>query len=147
MKLLTLFWLVVYCSASHAVDASAGSAAGSTTSLAAGNLIQVTLSLLLVIAILIALSVAFKKFGLNRIQAAFPVKVVGAISVGNHQRIMVIEAGDEWIVLGVTPQHISTITSMPRQKSDDTSNSNGNNKAHFSTWMQSALEKYHVKKT
>ena len=110
-----------------------------------GGLIQITLSLLLVVGLLVGLSVLFKKFGLNRINSTLPVKVIGAVSIGNNQRLVVIEVGDEWILLGVTPQQITTITSMPRQETASSSG-NGENRVNFSAWMQSALEKYHAKK-
>ncbi len=119
--------------------------AEATESSSAGGLIQITFSLLVVVALLIGLSILFKKFGLNRISNSLPIKVVGAVSIGNNQRLVVIEVGEEWILLGVTPQQITTITNMPRQESGGGSN-NGENRVNFSTWMQSALEKYHAKK-
>jgi flagellar protein FliO/FliZ len=121
-------------------------AAESTESAATGGLAQITISLLVVVGLLVGLSVLFKKFGLNRIANGLPFKVIGAVSIGNNQRLMVIEVGDEWIVLGVTPQQITTITKMPRQENVPGSNSGGDGKVNFSTWMQSALEKYHAKK-
>jgi len=123
------------CVTAHAAEA--------TDTAASGSLIQITLSLLLVVGLLIGLSVVFKKFGMNRINSPLPFKVIGAVTIGNNQRLMVIEVGDEWIVLGVTPQQISTITSMPRQETVTGSNA----KVNFSAWMQSALEKYHAKKS
>lgn len=106
---------------------------------------QITLSLLLVVAILIGFSVLFKKFGLNRINSgAFPVKVIGAMAIGNNQRLMMIEVGDQWLLLGVTSQQITTLTTMPRQATAPAAD--GIDKTNFSAWMQSALEKYHAKK-
>jgi flagellar protein FliO/FliZ len=111
-----------------------------------GGLAQITISLLVVVGLLIGLSVLFKKFGLNRIANGLPFKVIGAVAIGTNQRLMVIEVGEEWIVLGVTPQQITTITTMPRQENMISSGSGPDGKANFSTWMQSALEKYHAKK-
>ncbi len=119
--------------------------AQATETSSAGGLAQITISLLVVVALLIGLSVLFKKFGLNRISSPLPLKVIGAVSIGNNQRLVVIEVGEEWILLGVTPQQITTITSMPRQETGGGSQS-GENRVNFSTWMQSALEKYHAKK-
>jgi flagellar protein FliO/FliZ len=112
---------------------------------APGSLVRIVVSLVVIVGLMIALAVVFKKFGLNRLQSAFPVKVIGAISVGNNQRIMIIEAGEEWIVLGVTPHNISTITTMPRQENTTTIVSADN--PNFPVWMKSALEKYSVKKS
>jgi len=134
-----------WCAVSEASPAVAA-AATSSDSMGSGSLTRITLSLLLVVGLLIGLSVVFKKFGVNRIiNNSFPVKVIGAIGIGSNQRIMVIEVNDEWIVLGVTPQQISTITTMPRQESANGSGPDLS-KIKFATWMQSALEKYHAKK-
>ena len=126
---------------------SALAGAGTATESAASvNLIQITLSLLLVVGVLLGFAVLFKKFGLNRMMnnGPFPVKVIGAVSIGNNQRLMVIEVNEEWIVLGVTAQQINTIATMPRQEAADIAGPG--NKLNFSTWMQSALEKYNAKK-
>lgn len=132
MRLLTLILLTCWSTASSATT---------TENPASLNLLQVTLSLLLVVGVLIGLSVLFKKFGLNRMAGgSFPVKVIGAVSIGNNQRLMMIEVGDEWILLGVTAQQITNLTSMPRQETAAANSANIN--PNFAGWMQSALEKY-----
>ena len=119
--------------------------AAATDSAASGGLMQITLSLLLVVGILIGFSVLFKKFGLNRINnGGFPVKVIGAMALGNNQRLMMIEVGDQWLLLGVTPHNITTLTTLPRQ--EHTGSGTAINPPNFSAWMQSALEKSHAKK-
>ena len=134
---MKLFFLLLFSVAScQAADEAVNSASG--------NLLQVTLSLVLVLGLIIAISMGFKKFGINRMQSNLPVSVIGAVSIGNHQRLMVIEVGEEWIVLGVTPQNISTIPSLPRQSAEVTVTDI--TKPNFATWMQSTLEKYHAKK-
>jgi len=140
MKKILALTLLAYAASSHAADAA--------VDVATGSLLQVILSLVLVLGVIVAISIGFKKFGLNRMQSHLPVKVIGAISVGNNQRVMVIEAGDEWLVVGVTPQNMSTLTTMPRQQSSDTTTNLSNpNQPNFSAWMQKNLEKYHVKKS
>jgi len=138
---LTLLLLSAFLSMPRLADAADAVGATSTAS---PNLVRIVVSLVLVVGILIVLAITFKKFGLNRMQSAFPVKIIGAVSLGSNQRIMIIEAGEEWIVLGVTPQNISTITRMPRQEGDNTAG--GIDKPDVPAWMQSALGKYLVKK-
>ena len=135
MKLIPFLSLLALGGVSQAAEV--------TDSPASVNLMQVTFSLLLVVGLLIGFAVLAKKFGINRMQSGgFPVKVIGAMSIGTNQRLMIIEVGEEWILLGITPQHITTITSMPRQETPP-----GTAPAQqFSSWMQSALEKYNAKK-
>ncbi|MET3106541.1 flagellar protein FliO/FliZ [Oxalobacteraceae bacterium GrIS 2.11] len=124
------------CTLVHAADA--------TDNPTSGGLLHIILSLLLVVGLLVGASYLFKKFGINRVHGPFPVKVIGATSIGNNQRLVVIEVGDEWILLGVTPQNITTITKMPRQEAPPEAGNAA--KPDFAKWMQGALEKYHAKK-
>ncbi|MCD6026394.1 MAG: flagellar biosynthesis protein FliO [Solimicrobium sp.] len=112
-----------------------------------GNIVQIVVSLIVVIGLLILLSVAFKKFGLDRMNSNFPVKVINAINLGSNQRIMTIEVGDEWLVLGITAQHITTLTSMPRQEVSDKSHFGSTEKLNLPDWMQSAVKKYSYRKS
>lgn len=112
--------------------ASAAEAVAATHS---PNMTRMVISLIVVIGILIMLAVVFKKFGLTRLQSNLPFKIIGAMNVGTNQRIMVIEVGEEWVVLGVTPQQISKITSMPRQETDLI------DQATMPAWMQKAFMK------
>lgn len=134
----------------HAFAADTASVATTKVASAANavpaNPLQIIFSLVVVVGILIGLAVLFKKFGLNRMSASAPVKIVGAIHIGNNQRIMVMEAGEEWVVLGVTPHHISTLTTMPRQ--EDIADSAGANaaKPNLPAWLQRVAQNYQVKK-
>lgn len=125
---------------------SASSAAEAVDPTSSGSLLRITVSLLLVVGALVGVSVLFKKFGMNRITNQFPVKVIGAVSIGNNQRLMMIEVGEEWILLGVTTQQINTIATMPRQEPVSNANGIAAGKANFASWMQTALEKYNAKK-
>lgn len=142
MKSHTLFLSGLWGMSSIATAAETAVAANTA---APGSIVRIVVSLVLIVGLMIVLAVMFKKFGLNRMQSNFPVKLIGAISVGNNQRIMIIEAGEEWIVLGVTPQNISTITSMPRQEDNNTIDSTVN--PNFPGWMKNAFEKYSVRKS
>lgn len=143
-RTLSLFNLLCFLYVSG--DAIAAETAVVANNVAAPSLARVSISLVLVIGLLVLLSVLFKKFGLNRMNMSFPVKIVGAMSLGRNQRIVMIEVDDEWILLGVTPQQISTITTMPRQEEAMNTDAEGAQKANLPTWMQGALQKYAAKK-
>jgi flagellar protein FliO/FliZ len=146
MKSATLLLLLCWSVVIHAADIGPAAAAATANDPGAPvNLAQITLSLLLIVGLLVGASVLFKKFGLNRMinHGALPIKVIGATSLGANQRLIVIEVGEQWIVLGVTPQQINHITSLPRQAMPD---SNADGKPPFANWMHSALEKYNAKK-
>ena len=42
-------------------------------------------------------------------------KVVSSTSVGQRERVVVVEVAGQWLVLGVTPQNIHTLHTLPAQ--------------------------------
>jgi flagellar protein FliO/FliZ len=36
--------------------------------------------------------------------------------VGGRERVLIVEAGDQWIVLGVAPGRVNALATMPRQE-------------------------------
>jgi flagellar protein FliO/FliZ len=85
--------------------------AGST-----GSLFQVLFGLVAVLALMAAAAWALKRFGVAKNNSGTSVKIVGGISIGTRERILVVEVANQWIVVGVTPGRISTLSSMPKQE-------------------------------
>jgi flagellar biogenesis protein FliO len=42
-------------------------------------------------------------------------KVVGGVALGPRERIVLLEIGDEWLVIGVVPGQIRTCTGWPKE--------------------------------
>jgi flagellar protein FliO/FliZ len=76
--------------------------------------VQVLFSLLLVVAAIFATAWLAKRFGPGHIAGAGQLKVVSGVMVGSKERVVVVEVRDTWLVLGVTPNGISTLHSLPR---------------------------------
>lgn len=119
-------------------------AAQSTTNSATTGLIQIVAALGVVIALMLAMAWFMKRFGnLSPLQRV-PMKVISAISVGHRERVVVVEIADQWLVLGVTPQQITSLSTLPKQ---DISTSNANNGASpttnskFTDWLKASIEK------
>lgn len=97
---------------SLAVSAIAADGMGSPASSGA---LQAIVGLVAVLALMGALSWLVKKIGLARGMGNSPVKIIGGVSVGGRERVIVVEAGDQWIVLGVAPGRVNALTTMPRR--------------------------------
>ncbi|CAN5235652.1 N/A [soil metagenome] len=82
----------------------------------AGSLFQVLFGLVVVLALMAAAAWMLKRFGMAKNNIGTSVKIVGGISVGSRERILVVEVADQWIVVGVTPGRISTLSNMPKQE-------------------------------
>ncbi|MBI4740604.1 MAG: flagellar biosynthetic protein FliO [Betaproteobacteria bacterium] len=43
-----------------------------------------------------------------------PLKVVGGLAVGARERVVLVEIGDSWLVIGIAPGQIQTLHTMPK---------------------------------
>ena len=69
------------------------------------------------------------------------VKVVGGVMVGPKERVVVVEVGDTWLVLGVTAQQVNTLHSLPRPAGTVAAASTRSSESEFSSWLGRALNK------
>jgi flagellar protein FliO/FliZ len=108
-----------------------------------GSLLQTILSLAFVIALLVGLAWLLKRFGPKTVTGGTTVKLVGALSVGARERILVVEVGEQWIVVGASPGRMNALATMPRQETADLDLAarpplSG---ANFAEWFKQTIEK------
>ncbi|MGZ5817961.1 MAG: flagellar biosynthetic protein FliO [Burkholderiaceae bacterium] len=135
-----LLWLAV---TADAVAQTATTATESTTSSAttsAGSFFQVLLGLIVVLALMAAAAWTLKKFGVSKLAGNAPVRIVGGVSVGNRERVLVVEVGDQWIVVGVAPGQVNALSTMPRQETAAAPEVMPVAK-NFSAWLKQTIEK------
>ena len=110
---------------------------------AAGSLFQTILSLGFVIALLVGLAWLLKRFGPKHITGGSKLKLVGALSVGARERILLVEVGEQWIVVGASPGRMNALATMPRQESDETELAGAQPVpgANFAEWFKQTIEK------
>jgi flagellar protein FliO/FliZ len=93
--------------------------AAQPTASAAGSLMQTTFALLLVLALLAALAWFLKRYGPKAAAGGANLRMVGALNLGGRERIMVVEVGDQWIVVGASPGRVNALATMPKQHTVD----------------------------
>jgi flagellar protein FliO/FliZ len=71
----------------------------------AGSMI---LSLLMVLALIIVCAFVLKRFTLTQ-QSVSQLKIVTSLSLGSKERVVVVQAGDQQLLLGVTAQQVTLI--------------------------------------
>jgi flagellar protein FliO/FliZ len=95
---------------------SADVAAQATTAPSvSGSLVQMLLGLGGVLALLVGSLWFLKKLTPPRGAAAGLMRVVAATAVGGRERVVIVEVGSTWLVLGVAPGHVSALAEIPRQ--------------------------------
>ncbi|HEY0061110.1 MAG TPA: flagellar biosynthetic protein FliO [Telluria sp.] len=82
----------------------------------AGNLVQTITGLLLVLGALALFAWGMKRFGPKAQAGAGGLRIVGGLNLGGRERIVLVEVGDQWIVVGASPGRVNALHTMPRQE-------------------------------
>jgi len=75
--------------------------------------LQIVLSLVLVLLIIFLAAWMLRRYGRYPGVADGNLKVLGALSVGQRERILLLQVGKEQILVGVTSSRISTLHQLP----------------------------------
>jgi flagellar protein FliO/FliZ len=67
-------------------------------------------------------------------------RVVSAVMVGQRERVVIVELGDEWLVLGVTAQSVNLLATHPRPADGDMPVPSTPVEP-FARWLKAALDK------
>lgn len=94
--------------------ANAATAIGTAAPLAAGSLLQALLGLILVLILLMAAAYWLRKVQGQRGLGGGLMRVVAALPLGTRERIVIVEVGDTWLVLGITAQGITPLHTLPK---------------------------------
>lgn len=75
------------------------------------NASSMILSLLMVLGVIIISAMVLKRFNLTQ-QNSSQINVIASLSLGAKERIVVVQIGDEQLVLGVSPQQITLLKNL-----------------------------------
>ncbi len=106
--------LLVLTGLTYAQTGSAGSAASTGPSLA-----PLIALFLLVLALIPAAVWLLKRMNPAQATASTGLRVVAQLSLGPRERVVVLEAGERWLLLGVTASSIQRIGTLPKGEEDD----------------------------
>lgn len=90
-------------------------AAEAAPAVGASGLLQAGLGMVLVLGLIFLCAWLARRFGLPRFGGSALVKVVGSAMVGQRERVVVVEVGETWLVLGVTASQVNALHSLPAQ--------------------------------
>jgi flagellar biosynthetic protein FliO len=77
-----------------------------------GGPFRVILGLLLVLALIAGLAWAMKKLNHAKIGNQSVAKIVGGVSVGTRERVVVVEIGGNWVVVGVASGQVTSLANF-----------------------------------
>ena len=112
--------------------------------LGAGSMLQFGLGLAIVLGLIVAAGWFMKRFSIGP-SAAGLIKVVAGASVGQRERVVVVEIGDTWMVLGVAPGRVNALHTLPRGEIASSGPTQGGTAvpapAAFAAWLKDTMEK------
>jgi flagellar protein FliO/FliZ len=94
--------------------AAEGTAPPSVAPVSFVNLVQVVFALLVVLGAIGLFAWLMRRFVPGHSAAGGILKVVGGVMVGPRERLVVVEVGDNWLLLGVSAGGVNLVHSMPR---------------------------------
>jgi|SRR5450830_11844 len=136
---LIAFLPTVLAGTVHATNTAQPAAVASS---ATGSVFTMLLGLVAVLALMVSLAWLFKRTGLIKGAGSNAVaKIIGGVSVGTRERVLVVEVADQWIVVGVAPGRVNTLATMPRQEHEESSASASAPTANFAAWLKQTIDK------
>ncbi len=122
-----------------AVAAAPPASAGPAVS--AGSVAQVVIGLAAVLALVGAVAWLLKRFSGLRGTGSDLIRVVGAAAVGQRERIVLVEVGGTWLLVGVAPGQVRALHTMPKNESAATPGAQAPADQGFASWLRRMSEK------
>jgi flagellar protein FliO/FliZ len=118
---LTALLLAGICLSAAAVLPTVPTAAAEPVraSFGAAGLLQAGLGLAVVVAMIFGCAWVARRFGLQQSGSGRLLKVVSSAMVGQRERVVVVEIGGQWLVLGVASGQVRALHSMAAQNIPD----------------------------
>lgn len=103
--------LMIFSSLSFAAESSENVTAKTltTTPLSSTALVETFLGLLLVLAIIVILAWLIKRTNRFHATANGEMKIIAGLSLGPRERAVLLQVGEQQILVGVTAQHVQTL--------------------------------------
>jgi len=99
---------------SVALSTSAFAASPSPAVSTAGSLLQVFIGLVAVLLLIAATAWVAKRLGVARGGTSNLLQVVSSTSVGARERVVIVEVGESWLVVGVAPGSVNALMTLPK---------------------------------
>lgn len=112
-----------------------------------GGLLQTTMALLFVLAVLVGLAWLLKRFGPKHLTGSQRhIKLVDSLNLGARERILLLEVGEQWIVVGASAGRMNALTTLPRQElPPEQASPDSTAKPNFAAWLKQTIEQRHGK--
>ena len=122
----------------HPILVRAQTTAVETPGVSGSAILQMLLGLTLIIGLLFAGAYLLRKLNGGRsFGHTGPMRIVGGLMISARERIVLLEVGDEWIVIGIVPGQIKTLHTLPKGEIPNA----GAGEKPFSQWLKQISER------
>lgn len=133
----------LFSSTAFAAELGAGGTAAVAPAAATADLgasaLQMFFGLVLVLALLLGALWLLKRISAPRGPVAGLLRVVAGVAVGARERVVILELGNSWLVLGVAPGQVTTLAEIPRQEVPTSARSPANR--DFPAWLKQIIDR------
>lgn len=147
MRALITFFMLLLIQLNHVAAAATKATEKSIPSLAnepigVGNYLQMFFGLFVIVALIVGMAWFMRRMSNMSGMAAGNLKVLGGISVGQRERIILVQAGDTQLLVGVAPGEIRTLHVMDEPIVNQVTSTETNLKAStgFSEKLHAAIK-------
>lgn len=141
MRLCAGFPFLILSFSSDAALPAAQAPAAAPSLISFGGMLQVLLGLGLVLAAVAGTAWLLRRFSPGQIGAGGAVKIIGGVAVGPKERLVLVEVGETWLVLGVAPGQVTTLHNLPRPEGGSFSvEAESSGEQRFSSWLKQAMQ-------
>lgn len=103
--------------------------------------LQVLFSLGIVLAVIVGAAWLLRRFSPGQMGAGGVVKVIGGVALGPKERLVLVEVGETWLVLGVAPGQVSTLHTLVKPEGGVHAAETLSGGEHsFSVWLKKAMQ-------
>jgi len=89
--------------------ASTTTPASGTDPMAVSNLWQLTLGMVVVLAVMLGLAWILKRTGKFQMAAGGGLKILGGLSIGSRERVVLLQVGETQLLVGVAPGQVQAL--------------------------------------
>lgn len=102
---------------------------------------QAALALSLIVALLVGTAWLARKVSGGKGFGQGGMKIVGGVALGPRERIVLLEVGEEWLVIGIVPGQIRTLHRLAKGCPTPADGLPATAEKPFSQWLQGVAER------